>query len=198
MILNPTESMRTPSNGTTRSPKVRGPMWRRRRTLLIALALLLVIAVAARVLLVQSAPAPTVTAPTTAPLVAHGQVLPAQQAHVGTQGGGVVQRLDVIPGQEVSAQTPLALVVGTSGTELVTAPFGGTVTNVLVHAGDTLVPGATIAVVADMHQLQVETTDVDEFLVSKVAVGQRVQLSVDALDNLAINGTVSNVALLPQ
>jgi hypothetical protein len=34
--------------------------------------------------------------------------------------------------------------------------------------------------------------------VSKVSVGQRVQLNIDALDDLAITGTVSNVALLPQ
>ena len=52
--------------------------------------------------------------------------------------------------------------------------------------------------VADLRTLQVETSDVDEFLVSKVGVGQRVQISVDALDNLALSGTVSNVALLPQ
>jgi multidrug resistance efflux pump len=72
------------------------------------------------------------------------------------------------------------------------------VTNVLVHAGDTLTPGATIAVVADMHALQVETSDVDEFLVSHVSVAQGVQVTVDALDNLALTGIVTNVALLPQ
>jgi multidrug resistance efflux pump len=89
-------------------------------------------------------------------------------------------------------------VVGPSGTEIVTAPFRGSVTNVLVHAGDTLTPGATIAVVADMHALQVETSDVDEFLVSDVSVAQRVQVTVDALDKLALTGIVTNVALLPQ
>ena len=124
-----------------------------------------------------------------APLIAHGQILPAQQARVGTQGGGVVQRLAVNPGDQTAADAPLAWVSGSSGnTEIVTAPFAGTVTNVLVHGGDTLMPGATIAVVADLHLLQVETTDVDEFLVSNVAVGQRVQVSVDALDNLIADG----------
>jgi hypothetical protein len=71
------------------------------------------------------------------------------------------------------------------------------VTNVLVHAGDTLTPAATIAVVADRHALQVETSDLDEFLVSHVSVAQR-QVTVDALDNLTLTGIVTNVALLPQ
>ena len=61
-----------------------------------------------------------------------------------------------------------------------------------------LMPGATIMVVANMHALQVETSDVDEFLVGHVKVEQRVQVTVDALDNLALTGIVTNVALLPQ
>ena len=198
MLIQATDGTRTLPNGATRPTRRRPPVWRRRRTILIALGVLLVVAVVLRVVLAQSAPAPAAAPQAAAPLVAHGEVLPVHQAHVGTQGGGVVQQLNVAPGQIVSGQTPLAWVVSTSGTEVVTAPFGGTVTNVLVHAGDTLVPGAAIAIVADLRLLHVETSDVDEFLVSKVAVGQTVQLNVDALDNLSMSGTVVNVALLPQ
>ena len=136
----------------------------------------------------RAAAPPPAAAPVAAALVAHGQVVPVQQARVGTLGGGQVQQLEASLGAEVSAQTPLAWVIGPSGTEVVTAPFSGSVTNVLVHAGDTLMPGATIAVVANMHSLQVETSDVDEFLVGHVSVGQRVQVTVDALDNLALTG----------
>jgi multidrug efflux pump subunit AcrA (membrane-fusion protein) len=196
MILQPgTTEFR--ANGTHQLPRVGRPLWRRGRLLLVLMALLLVSAVVLVVNRSQSAAPPPPLA-VAAPLVAHGQVMPARQAHVGTQSGGVVQRLDVGPGDQVTAQTPLALVVGASGTELVTAPFGGTITNVLVHAGDTLIPGATIAIVADLHSLQVETSDIDEFLVTKVAIGQRVQLNIDALDNLAMTGVVASIALLPQ
>jgi biotin carboxyl carrier protein len=185
------------ANGTHQRAHVGRPLWRRGQLLLIVVVLLLVSVVVLVVNRSQSAaPAPTV--PVAAPLVAHGQVMPARQAHVGTQSGGVVQRLDIDPGAQVTAQTPLATIVGASGTEFVTAPFGGTVTNVLVHTGDTLVPGAPIAIVADLHSLQVETSDVDEFLVSKVAIGQRVQLNIDALDNLTMTGVVASIALLPQ
>lgn len=196
LILQPgTTEFRT--NGTRHPPNVRRPLGGRARPLLIVLTLLLVSAVVLALHRSQTAAPPPGVA-VEAPLVAHGQVMPARQAHVGTQSGGVVQRLDVRPGDQVGSQTPLAFVVGPSGADVVTAPFGGTVTNVLVHAGDTLVPGATIAILADLHTLQVETSDVDEFLVSKVAIGQRVQLNIDALDNLAMTGVVANIALLPQ
>lgn len=117
----------------------------RRRLLLIQLPLLLVTAV----VLVANRSQPAAPPPgvaVAAPLVAYDQVMPARQPRVGTQSGGIVQRLDASQGDQVTSQTPLAFVVGASGTELVTAPFGGTVTSVLVHAGDTLVPGATIAI----------------------------------------------------
>jgi multidrug efflux pump subunit AcrA (membrane-fusion protein) len=186
------------NDGTLRVRHPRRPLWRRRLVQLIGLGVLLLVVAVLAMSRLQPGPAAPVAPPVAAPLIAHGQILPAQQARVGTQGGGVVQRLAVNPGDQTAADAPLAWVTGPSGTEIVTAPFAGTVTNVLVHGGDTLMPGATIAVVADLHLLRVETTDVDEFLVSKVAVGQRVQVSVDALDNMSVTGVVTNVALLPQ
>jgi HlyD family secretion protein len=198
MLVEPQIEDQVDSKPPTTSRPRRPPVWRRRRVLVGGLGLLVLATLATVVLSSRSgAPPPTAT-PVAAPLVAHGQVVPVQQARVGTLGGGQVQQLDASLGAEVSAQAPLAWVIGPSGTEVVTAPFSGSVTNVLVHAGDTLVPGATIAVVANLHSLQVETSDVDEFLVGHVSVGQRVQVTVDALDNLALTGIVTNVALLPQ
>ncbi len=84
------------------------------------------------------------------------------------------------------------------------------VLSVIGVSGDpTLVPGMLTLddgrwlrnpadVVADMRTLQAETTDVDEFLVTQVRVGQQVQVMVDTLDNLSLQGTVKSVAGLPQ
>ena len=199
MIIEPPGQTAPPrSDGTTRVARRRTPLWRHRRVQLGALSVVLAVILVAALSRSQTGAPTAVTPAAAAPLIAHGQILPARQARVGTQGGGVVQQLDATPGAAVDAQKPLAWVLGPSGTEVVTAPFAGSVTNVLVHAGDTLTPGAPIAIVADLRALQVETSDVDEFLVSKVSVGQRVQISVDALDNRSMTGTVANVALLPQ
>jgi multidrug resistance efflux pump len=173
-------------------------LWRQRRVLLAALGVLVVATIAVVATTPRAAaPAPTPT-PAVAALVAHGQIMPVQQARVGTLGGGVVLQLDASLGSAVTAQMPVATVISPAGTEIVTAPFEGSVTNVFVHVGDTLVPGAPIMIVANMRSLQVVTSDVDEFLVGHVSVGQREQVMVDALDNVSLGGVVTNVALLPE
>jgi len=192
---NPTVNGRFASPGSPRRRST--PLWRRRRVILASLIVLLVLAVALARLAATPAPLPPAT-PAPVGLLAHGQVTPARQARVGTQGGGVVQQLSVDVGTRVLGQTPLAWVRGPSGTEVVTAPFAGTLTNVLVHEGDTVAPAATLAVVADLQSLRVETNDVDEFIISRVAVDQIVQVSVDALDARTLPGRVTSVAMLPE
>ena len=129
-------------------------------------------------------------------LTARGQIKPAAQARVGTIGGGVLNRLVVEVGDPVSDQQEMARVRGLDGTEIVTSPLRGTVTAVLAHMGDTLGPGATIATVGDLSRLQIETTDVDEFLISNVRKDQAVTVFVDALER-SLPGRVRTVALQP-
>jgi multidrug efflux pump subunit AcrA (membrane-fusion protein) len=168
----------------------------RRRNLVV---LVLVVVVVGVVIAQLARPPATVETPQAAPpvLLAHGQILPAQQARVGTLSGGVVRQLSVAPGVEVADRAEVARVEGPAGLEVVTAPFKGTIANVLVHAGDTVLPGAAIALVADLQTLQVETSDVDETLVGHAREGQTVQISVDAL-NATLKGVVRTVARLPQ
>jgi len=185
-----------------RSP-VRPPAWLRRRVVWLGgvLAVLLIgvgaLVVATTVGTTPSA-APALPAPAAVPVTARGLVQPVRSARVGTLNGGVVQQLNVGLDNQVTEQSIVAWVVGPTGTEVVTAPFAGLVTNVLVHEGDTVLPGAVIAVVADMRSLQVETVDVDEYIISQLHVGQPVQLTVDALGNSPLDGSVSGVSLLPQ
>jgi len=142
-----------------------------------------------------STPAPTL-AP--APLTAHGVVQPVLRARVGTQGGGVVRILTVAAGVQVAEQQQLAVVQGPSGAEILTAPFAGTVTDVAVHLGDSVGPGAVIASVADLTAYQIETTDVDQFLVAHLRPGQKVTTVIDADNARVVTGTVQTVAVEPQ
>jgi multidrug efflux pump subunit AcrA (membrane-fusion protein) len=187
-----------PPSMSPSAPRPARRRWSRRRmaaVLLVPLAVVLAI----RVVSGGSNPAGTTTetaAP--APLIAHGQVQPTRQARVGSLAGGVVQQVNVSVGSQVSRQGVLAWVLGPNGTELVTAPLDGTITNILVHEGDTVGPGSTLLVVADLNQLQVELTDIDEFLVNTIQVGQVLDVTIDALDDAHVEGLVSSVALLPQ
>jgi multidrug resistance efflux pump len=107
-----------------------------------------------------------------------------------------VASLAVDVGETVVEQAEIARVRGTTGIEVLTAPIRGTVTGIPVHVGDTVLPGAGIATVADLSRLQVETTDVDEFLIARVRPGQRVTLIIDALER-RLGGQVRTVGLEP-
>ncbi len=132
-----------------------------------------------------------------APLSAHGIVQPVVRARVGTQSGGVIRTLAATTGQRVLPQQELGVIQGPTGAEIVTAPFGGIVTDVLVHLGDTVLPGAVIASVADLSAYQIETTDVDQFLVAQLRPGQTVTASIEAINKRNLAGTVHTVAVEP-
>jgi multidrug resistance efflux pump len=114
--------------------------------------------------------------------------------------GGVLDQLAVAVGDRVAASAELGLVRPRtdSPVEVLTAPRAGTVLSVPASVGDTLAPGAVVVIVADVSKLQVETTDLDEFLVARIQPGQRVQLSIPALDNRALRGLVRTVAPRPE
>ncbi len=129
-----------------------------------------------------------------------GRVVPIRLAQVGTINGGVVLQVSIEIGDTIMEQQEIARVRGASAgaVEIVSSPFAGTVTDILVHFGDTVLPGAIVASVADLHRLQVETSDVDEYVIGAVRRGQSARLTVDALDRLELNGVVRAVSLVPR
>jgi multidrug efflux pump subunit AcrA (membrane-fusion protein) len=182
-------------------PRLVRPRARRRWPWIIGgLVLVLLIGGAWALAQPRAAPAPTpVAATATVRLTARGKVQPVQQARVGTLTGGVVVRLTAVPGERVVEQGEIARVRGPNGVvEVLTSPWAGTVTAVPVNYGDTVQPGATIATLGDLSSLQVETTDVDEYLIGKIDRGQTVELVVDALDGRVLTGVVQRVTLQPQ
>jgi len=144
------------------------------------------------------APAPSAAQTPTYP-TARGEVRPVAQAKVGTLRGGVVNRLAVAVGQSVEEAQEIARINSPDGsTELLVAPWRGTITDIPVHVGDTEAAGAVVASIGDLSRLQVETTDVDEFIVGRVYPGQMVLVTVDALNQLQLRGRVRSVSLEPR
>lgn len=73
------------------------------------------------------------------------------------------------------------------------APFTGTVTALNVSAGQAVSPGQPLLTLADLKQLQVETTDLSERDVAQVALGQAVTVFVGPL-GIELPGRVVQVA----
>jgi multidrug efflux pump subunit AcrA (membrane-fusion protein) len=77
---------------------------------------------------------------------------------------------------------------------LITAPFDGVVADINVKAGEQVTPETRAASIADFSQWLVETTDLTELEVVKLREGQNVTLVPDALPDLVLNGTVSEIS----
>jgi HlyD family secretion protein len=78
------------------------------------------------------------------------------------------------------------------------APFDGTVTNLPVHEGETVVmgiqnsPGSTLMTVADMGVITAEV-QVDETDIVNVKIGQPAEVTIDAMPNQTFKGTVTEI-----
>lgn len=74
-----------------------------------------------------------------------------------------------------------------------TAPFAGQVVRAAVDVGETVLPGQAALTMAKLDLLQVETTDLGELDVVRVAPGQAVAVHVEALD-AQVEGRVARIA----
>jgi HlyD family secretion protein len=78
------------------------------------------------------------------------------------------------------------------------APFNGTVTNLPVHEGETVVmgiqnsPGSTLMTVADMSVITAEI-QVDETDIVNVSLGQDAEVTIDAIPNQTFKGKVTEI-----
>ncbi|MCJ7548870.1 MAG: HlyD family efflux transporter periplasmic adaptor subunit, partial [Anaerolineae bacterium] len=74
------------------------------------------------------------------------------------------------------------------------APRAGTVIDIFVEVGEVAQPAQTAITLADLDQLQVETTDLSELDIGRVNPGQTVTLFIEGLDDQEIQGVVARIA----
>ena len=76
----------------------------------------------------------------------------------------------------------------------VRAPFAGTITNLDLKAGESVTPGKPVITLADFSSWVVNTTDLTEIDVVNIKEGQPVNLTLDAIPGLTLNGHVLSIA----
>lgn len=96
--------------------------------------------------------------------------------------------------QMEQAKASLDLAKANLNDAVIMAPFDGSVSLISVDVGQIVNPGQQAVQVGDLGQLRVETTDLAEVDVTKVAAGQPVNVSVDAFPGKIFQGTVLRVA----
>ena len=94
--------------------------------------------------------------------------------------------LELAQSQLTAAQTALRQ------TEL-RAPIAGTVANIDVGTGEPVTAGETIVTIGDMTTWLIETTDVSELDIVRVAVGDIAQITFTALPGIDVTGVVDSI-----
>jgi multidrug efflux pump subunit AcrA (membrane-fusion protein) len=109
------------------------------------------------------------------------------------QAGATAGQITVAQAEVAQAQVELdAARLALERCEL-RAPFEGTIGSVNVRVGESVAPGEPLVTLGDLDALRVETTDLDEIDVGKVAEGQLVALSFDAFPEQTFNGRVVRI-----
>jgi HlyD family secretion protein len=73
------------------------------------------------------------------------------------------------------------------------APFDSTISTLTIREGEYVIPGKVVLTLADLKNLKVKTTDLNEIDVARVKVGNPVKVTFDALPDLVVNGKVTEV-----
>lgn len=103
---------------------------------------------------------------------------------------------DIAVGEKRVAQAQTALEQAKAQLDKATlvAPMDGTVTNIAIREGELAQPGQPVITIADLSNLKVETTDLDEFGAAKVKPGQIAKIRVNAFTDKTLTGKVSEIA----
>ncbi len=74
------------------------------------------------------------------------------------------------------------------------APFDGVVSAVYINPSEWVAPGSPVLLIADLENLQIETTDLGEIDVARIIEGDTAIVTFDALPDLVLEGTVVSIA----
>lgn len=131
--------------------------------------------------------------------VTEGQLAQAQAELDRLLAGATDQELAMLEAQVSQAEAALASAEATLKTQDIElertqllAPSGGVILERLVHEGELAVPGAALFTLADLDEVTL-TVYVPEAELGQVALGQEVEVAVDAYDEI-FPGLVSHIA----
>jgi len=74
------------------------------------------------------------------------------------------------------------------------APFDGTIVAIRIRPAETVVERQAAILLADLEHLSLETTDLSQFAVARVRVGQPATVQLDAFPGVSLTGRVDEIA----
>jgi multidrug efflux pump subunit AcrA (membrane-fusion protein) len=127
--------------------------------------------------------------------VAQAQLDKALADYATWQAGPDPAKVRLAEARLSNAQAQLAAAQAALNRLTLSAPFDGTLARLDVHPGEWVIPGQVVLALADLGNLQVETTDLSERDIPQVEVGQPVTVFIEALGQ-SVPGRVRDIAPL--
>jgi HlyD family secretion protein len=124
---------------------------------------------------------------------ARANVSRARAAYDRLLEGPTEDEIAILEAQVVSVETNLQLARLRFNQSVIEAPITGRVASVRVNAGEQASPGAPALILVDEVAYHIEV-NVDEIDVDRVAIGQPVEITLDALTGVLLSGVVSDIA----
>ena len=118
----------------------------------------------------------------------------AKAALDGLQKGATVEERAMADAQVKSAEAALVTAQAQLRQAQIIAPFAGQVGSVLTRAGELATPGQPLVMLGDTDQMWVETTDLRETDVTRLALDMPVEVTFDALPGSIFEGTIARIA----
>src|SRR5690606_18748338 len=126
-------------------------------------------------------------------LVAEANLARAEAARAQLLEPRTEDELAILAAQVESARANVALAELRLQQAIIEAPIDGTVANILIEAGEQATPGAPAIVLVNEDAYHIEVS-VDEIDIDEIAVGQEVEVTLDALDDTVVLGQVADIA----
>jgi multidrug resistance efflux pump len=122
----------------------------------------------------------------------------ARRKFENTQNGADPDVLSLMEARLKSADAQVAAAQLLVDGYVLKAPFDSIVTDINLSKGQMAGPETWAVIVADLSNWYVDTSDMSELDVVNVEVGEQVEVSVDALPGLTLNGIVEEISMTPK
>jgi HlyD family secretion protein len=117
----------------------------------------------------------------------------AEAAYARLQEPPTDDEIAILQAQINSAETNLALAQLRLEQSMVVAPIDGTIASVLINAGEQASPGAPAITLVNEAAFHINV-NVDEIDIDQISVGQDVEVSLDALQDTVLTGTIAEIS----
>lgn len=126
--------------------------------------------------------------------VAKANLQKAREDYEAWSQGPKPADITVAQARLVNAQASLASAESRLADLELHAPFSGTISKIYIREGEWGSPGTPVFLIADLKNLRIETTDLNEIDAARVRLQNQVTITFDALPDVVLDGKIDQMA----